>query len=67
MTWSVKQSLICKLLMNRFHGYDSAAYVAWRAGTINRVVAPARQARNPFPGPLKRFTNSDSYEPSWNF
>ncbi len=35
------------------------AHVAWRAGTINRVVAPARQAE-PVPGLLKRSTNTGS-------
>jgi hypothetical protein len=29
------------------------AYVAWRAGTTNRVGVPARQARNRFLGSLK--------------
>jgi hypothetical protein len=29
------------------------AYVAWRAGTSNRVVVPARQAGNRFLGSLK--------------
>jgi hypothetical protein len=29
------------------------AYVAWRAGTINRVVVPARHAGNRFLGSLK--------------
>ncbi len=29
------------------------AYVAWRAGTTNRVVVPARQAKNRFLGSLK--------------
>ncbi len=29
------------------------AYVAWRAGTTNRVVVPARQAGNRFLGSLK--------------
>jgi hypothetical protein len=29
------------------------AYVSWRAGTSNRVVAPAVQAGNPFLGSLK--------------
>jgi hypothetical protein len=31
------------------------AYVAWRAGTSNRVVVPARQAGNRFLGSLKCF------------
>jgi hypothetical protein len=29
------------------------AFVAWRAGTSNRVIVPARQAGNRFMGPLK--------------
>jgi hypothetical protein len=29
------------------------AYVAWRSGTSNKVVALARQAGNQFPGSLK--------------
>jgi hypothetical protein len=58
--------------MNRFHGYDSTAYVAWRAGTTNRVVAPALQAGS-IPGPLIKVykfglcpTTVLSYEPTWN-
>jgi hypothetical protein len=31
------------------------AYVAWRAGTKNRVVVPARQAGNRFLGSFKGF------------
>ncbi len=31
----------------------SPAYVAWRVGTISRVVVPARQAGNRFLGSLK--------------
>ncbi len=47
---------ICKHL--RSPGIDSKklippAYVAWRAGTSNRVVVPARQAGNRFRGSLK--------------
>jgi hypothetical protein len=47
---------ICKRL--RSPGIDSKvlispAYVAWRAGTSNRVVVPARQAGNRFLGSLK--------------
>ncbi len=47
---------ICKRL--RRPGIDSEdsippAYVAWRAGTKNRVVVPARQAGNRFLGSLK--------------
>jgi hypothetical protein len=55
---------ICKHL--RSLGIDSKesilpAYVAWLAGTSNRVVVPARQAENRFlPGLLNRFTNSGS-------
>jgi hypothetical protein len=30
-----------------------SAYVAWQAGTSNRVVVPARQAGNRFLGSLK--------------
>jgi hypothetical protein len=36
------------------------AYVAWRAGTTNRVVVPARQSGNRFRGLLKRSTNKGS-------
>jgi hypothetical protein len=51
---------ICKRLWRP--GIDSEdsippAYVAWRAGTTNRVVVPARQAGNRF---LNRFTNTVS-------
>ncbi len=47
---------ICKRL--RRPGIDSEdsfppAYVAWRVGTTNRVVVPARQAGNRFLGSLK--------------
>ncbi len=54
---------ICKRL--RRPGIDSEdsippAYVAWRVGTTNRVVVPARQAGNRFFGLLKRFTNTGS-------
>jgi hypothetical protein len=47
---------ICKRLWRP--GRDSEdlilpAYVAWRAGTINRVVVPARQAGNRFLGSLQ--------------
>jgi hypothetical protein len=45
---------ICKRL--RSPGID----VAWRAGTSNRVVVPAHQAKNRFLGSLKRFTNLGS-------
>ncbi len=52
---------ICKRLWSP--GIESAesispAYVAWRAGTPNRVVVPARQAGNRFHGLLKRSTNT---------
>ncbi len=39
--------------MIRFWGSIPPAYVAWRAGTTNRVVAPSRQAGNRFLGSLK--------------
>ncbi len=47
---------ICK--RSRRSGIDSEdsippAYVAWRAGTTNRVVVPARQAGNRFLGSFK--------------
>jgi hypothetical protein len=47
---------ICKRLWSP--GIDSEeaippAYVAWRASTKNRVIVPARQARNRFLGSLK--------------
>jgi hypothetical protein len=35
-------------------------YVAWRAGTTNRIGVPARQAWESIPGQLKRFTNTGS-------
>ncbi len=35
-------------------------YVAWRDGTTNRVVVPARQAGNLFLGSLQRSTNTGS-------
>jgi hypothetical protein len=38
----------------------SPASVVWRAGTTNRVVVPARQARESIPGLLQRFTNTAS-------
>jgi hypothetical protein len=37
---------------NRFQGIDSASLCSF-AGTSNKVVVPARQARNRFPGSLK--------------
>jgi hypothetical protein len=47
---------ICKRLPSP--GIDSeesiqSAYVAWQAGTTNRVVVPVRQAENRFLGSLK--------------
>ncbi len=55
-TGSESRARICKRL--RSPGIDSdnsipPAYVAWRAGATNRVVVPARQARNRFLGSLK--------------
>jgi hypothetical protein len=52
----VARACICKRF--RGPGIDSEeaippAYVAWRASTINRVIIPARQARNRFLGFLK--------------
>ncbi len=47
---------ICKLLRRPgIYSEDSIppAYVAWRAGTTNRVIVPARQAENRFLGSLK--------------
>ncbi len=39
---------------NRFQGIAiPPAYVVWRAGSSNRVVVPARQAGNRFPGSSK--------------
>jgi hypothetical protein len=48
---------------NRFPGINSASliHVAWRAGTINRVVVPARQAENRFLGSLKGLKNRPLY------
>jgi hypothetical protein len=59
---------ICKCL--RSPGIDSKesippAYVAWRAGTSNRVVVPARPGWESIPGLLKRFTNSGSGYLGW--
>ncbi len=57
------RSRICKRLWSP--GIDAMesippAYVAWRAGTSNRVVVPARKAWNRIPGLLKRFKNTGS-------
>jgi hypothetical protein len=62
----VHVSLLPRLVANRARngkrlrrpGIDSedsipTAYVAWRAGTTNRVVVPARQAGNRYLGSLK--------------
>jgi hypothetical protein len=54
---------ICKRL--RSPGIDSEksiprAYVAWRAGTTNKVVVPARKSWNRFRGLLKRSINTGS-------
>ncbi len=38
------------------------AYVAYRAGTTDRVVVPARQAGRSIPGLLKRCTNTGSFQ-----
>jgi hypothetical protein len=41
---------------NRLQGIEEStpsAFVAWRAGTSNRVVVPTRQAGNRFLGSLK--------------
>jgi hypothetical protein len=66
VTITTTRARICKRL--RSPGIDSEKsipldYVAWRAGTTNRVVVPARQAGNRFRGSLKRSTNTGS-EPS---
>ncbi len=54
---------ICKRL--RRPGIDSEdsippAYVAWRAGTTNRVVLPVPPGWESIPGLLKRFTHTGS-------
>jgi hypothetical protein len=54
--FAVIRARICKRLWSP--GIDSEetippAYVAWRAGTTNRVVVPARQDENRFLGSLK--------------
>ncbi len=51
-----QRARICKRL--RRPGIDSEdsippAYVAWRAGTTNKVIVPARQAENRFLGSTK--------------
>jgi hypothetical protein len=55
-TKTVCRSRICKRLMSPgFNSKESIppAYVAWRAGTSNRVVVPARRAGNRLLGSLK--------------
>ncbi len=52
----ITRARICKCLWSP--GIDSEesippAYVAWRTGTTNRVIIPARQAGNQFMGSLK--------------
>ncbi len=54
---------ICKRF--RSPGIDAeesipTVYVAWRVGTTNRVVVPARQAGSRFLGSLKSSTNMGS-------
>jgi hypothetical protein len=54
--YSNTRARICKRL--RSPGIDSeesiqSAYVAWRAGTTNRVVVPVHQAENRLLGSLK--------------
>jgi hypothetical protein len=41
------------------------AYVAWRAGTTNRVVVPAHQAGNRFLGSLKGLQIRAQEHPGW--
>jgi len=54
---ALTRARICKRLSSP--GIDSKksippAYVTWRPGTTNRVVVPARRARNRFLGSFKR-------------
>jgi hypothetical protein len=56
LSYRPSRARICKRL--RRPGIDSEdsippAYEAWRAGTTNRVVVPARHAGNRFQGSLK--------------
>ncbi len=53
---SQSRARICKRLRSPGIDFEEAippAYVAWRANTTNRVIVPARQARNRFLGSLK--------------
>ncbi len=53
---SVIRARICKRLRSpRIDSKESIqpAFVAWRAGTSNTIVVPARQAGNRFQGSLK--------------
>ncbi len=45
---------------NRVRGILSASYVAWRAGTTNRVVVRGPPGWKSIPGLLKRSTNTGS-------
>ncbi len=47
------RNLFRKTVPLRSRGIDSASLFSLTAGTTNSVVAPARQARNPFQGALK--------------
>jgi hypothetical protein len=64
VTYLSDRARICKLLRspgidarNRFRQPN---YVAWRAGTTNRVVVPTHQGWDSIPGLLQRFTNTGS-------
>jgi hypothetical protein len=66
---NMSRARICKCLKRpEIDSQDSIppAYVAWRAGTSNRIVAPARQGWESIPGLLKRFTNTGSVFPVKN-
>jgi hypothetical protein len=63
MQYTQYRARICKCIWSP--GTDSEesispASVVWRAGTTNRVVVPARQARESIPGLLQRLTNTGS-------
>jgi hypothetical protein len=56
LSYRLFRARICKRLWSQ--GIDAKeskppAYVAWRAGTTERVFVPARQAENQFLGSLK--------------
>ncbi len=53
--WSIRARIYKHLRSLGIDSRDSIppAYVAWRAGTSNRVVVPGRQAGNRFLGSLK--------------